>query len=1126
MAAAMGRFIVGIRSRSERTPGVGPRAVPRPTPRRPLLAASTLAVVALLCSLLPGSPAIAQQPIETRAPAEYTVLLEAPSVGQRMKEAREAGTTVGTGPRPRAASSPGLMRRAVVRTQDPVIAALVALDVQVLGSAHNVLNAVFVRATDEEAAAIREIPGVKGVVRGQRYEPMLKSVSRIVQVSAARIRPTGTQLFGEGVKIGIIDSGLDFDHEAFSDPTLTSLEGYPRGDPQYIDLASTKVIVVRSYVHLLNSRIPVSSTPDDDSPWDLSGHGTAVSMIAAGKRIDTPLGPVSGIAPKARLGVYKVFGSPGLNFYTADHTVIAALDDAVDDGMDIVNLSLGNPVYYPWNAVGRDCGRRSPEAACNPLAFAAQSVVEDFDIVVVAAAGNHGFLGIHPAPAKSTIISPGSSPGVITVGGTGNAAALNESVRIGERTFSAATGTGPEADGPLTASAVLASELTDAQGCEPYPDQSLVGKIAVVDRGECFFVDKVENADAAGAAGVLVINHEGDDLVTMALLQFTDIPGFFVGEADGAIIRELLADPGNPLTLEPTPTESEQPWAYVAARSSRGPNLALLPKPDLVAPGLEVYTAAPRHNDQGTLFTPSGFRTISGTSFAAPVVTGAAAIISQAYPSFTARQVASALINSASSQVLENGEPARLTSAGAGVLDIAAALRPNATAVPPSIGFGSVEDAAFPIRRRLVIANKAKFRQSYWMRAEPRDADANARVTIGGRRAAVFRLGPGETTEVDIVLEGSRPAPGLYEGRLRLTSLMGFGSVSIPYMYAAGDNEPFDALRFRGRFETGVAGEASTESVVARVVDQFGVPVVGRRVEFSPGQESTSIQNGSRVTGPTGLIFARVRFHPDPGDQVVVASVGQLKIPFLYNASGTRPEIASIANSANPGAAEGIAPGSLVTIAGSSFAQFPSGPAPTPQIRRLPLSRKGVTVAFDAPGIDVSEPGRFLSVEESSLTVQVPWELDGATHAYVKVRASKPSEPVRFSVAEAAPGIFSFASGDQSFAAALRFDGTVVTVGNPAVAGRAVTITMTGNGPVESTVPTGAVSSLLNSTVHSPVVVIGGESAAVTYSGLDPGMAGLYLVTAVVPASLPSGNHPLRVEINSVSSNEVLLPVQ
>ena len=1093
---------------------------------RALSAVSRLPVIALASLLGLSCVGFAQQPFESGASDDYTVLLEAPSVGERLRASRESGFKGGAVSQRRAATSAALMRRAVARTQDPVIAAIKALDVRVLGSVRNVLNAVFVRATVDQAAAIGGMPGVRGVVRGRRYEPMLKTASGIVRVSAARIRPGGTQLYGEGMRIGVIDSGLDFDHEAFRDSSLPFLDGYPRGDTQYLELASTKVIVVRSYVHLLNSRFPATSTPDDNSPWDLSGHGTAVAMIAAGKRLNTPLGPVSGIAPKARLGVYKVFGSPGLNFYTADHAVISALDDAVDDGMDVVNLSLGNPAYYPWDAKGQDCGIRFPDTACNPLAVAAQSMVEDHGIVVVAAAGNHGFLGSQPVPAKTTIISPGIAPGVITVGGTGNSASLTESVRIAEQAFEARSGTGPDADGPLMAPGVAASEIIDAQGCSPYPDRALVGKIAVIDRGDCFFVEKVEHADAAGAAGVLVINHEGDDLVEMALLESTDIPAFFVGGADGDVIRESLADPESLLTLDPTPAVSERDWAYVAPRSSRGPSLALLPKPDLVAPGLDVYTAAPKYNDQGNLFAPSGFRTISGTSFAAPLVAGAAAIVWQAYSTFTARQVASALINSASPRVLENDEPARLTSAGAGVLDMAAALRPNATAVPPSIGFGSLRGVPFPVRKQIVIANKANRPQSYLLTVQPRDADANGRVTINGGRAAVFRLDPGETKTLQIALEGSQPVPGLYEGRLKLDSLNGFGDVSIPYMYVVGDNEPFDALRFRGRYEIGIEGEAATETVVARVLDQFGVPVAGRSVQFSADQQSITIQRNSSVTGQTGLIFATVRYGPDSGDQSVVAKVGELEIPFAYNASGTRPEIVAVANSASLTSTMGIAPGSLATVSGAKLALHQSGPAPAPQVRRLPISRKGATVAFDAPDIDVSVAARISTTSEDSVTVHVPWELAGATQAYLKVRSGNHSEPFEFSVVETDPAIFSFPSGDRSFVVALRSDGTAVGEGNAVATGEAVTITMTGNGPVQSPPPTGAVSSLFNSTVHAPLAWIDGKEAEVTYSGLDPGMAGLYLVTAVVPSSLTPGNHPLHVEINGMSSNEVLLPVQ
>ena len=1090
---------------------------------RRIVRAPAVTLLALVAAFAFSSAAPAQMPPQSGESSVYTVLLASPSVGERLREPPSKG---GSFPAPRSQAGMVSMRRAVARAQDPVINDLESRGFEVLGSVRNVLNAVFVRASPEQAEAIGAMQGIAGVSRGRRYEPMLKSVSEIVRVSSARVRISGFELYGDGLKIAIIDSGLDFDHEAFEDGSLAALAGYPKGDPEYISLASPKVVAVRSYVESLNSKSIYSSSPDDYSPWDVSGHGTAVAMIAAGRRIETAVGAVSGIAPNARIGVYKVFGSPGLNFYTADHVVIMAIEDAVADGMDVLNLSLGNPTYYAWNASGSDCGRSSSIAPCDPLVAAAQSAVEDFGRVVVVAAGNYGLRGSHSVPARTTINSPGDAPFVITVGETGNAVVLKESVRIGELSFEASSGTGPDADGPLTAPAALASEFGDRLACAPFPEKTFLGRIAVIDRSECFFVTKVEHADAAGAAGVLVINHEGDDLVEMALLEDTDIPAFFVGGTDGAAIREAISEMQVPLTLDPTPNPSEQDWQFVAPQSSHGPTLSLHPKPDLVAPGLNVYTASPRYNDEGILFTPGGFRAVSGTSFAAPVVSGAAALVWQSFPSLTARQVSSALINSAKPLTLEDGELAPLAAAGAGALDIHAALRPTALMVPPSIGFGSILNSPFPIRRMLSVTNKSSRPQAFLLLIEPQNEDPNARLTIDGRQAAVFRLAANATTELEIALAGSRPQPGLYEGRLRLISLSGQGEVFVPYLFVLGDSEPFNSIQFQGRSDVGIAGEEATKSLVARVLDQYGAPVTGRPVSFRAAEGSPSILRSSPTSGPTGLIFATVRYEAEPGQQSVVAEIGDLEITFSFEASGSKPVIRAIANSASLASSSGIAAGSLATIDGGQFAAFPSGLADVPQVRPLPISRKGVTVAFDAPERDVSVAGRVYFADESSVIVQVPWELAGAESAYVSVRAGNRTAPFEFDLVAADPGIFSYQLEGQSYAMALHSDGTQVTADAPARHGEAVTISMTGNGPVRSPPATGTAGDMLAPTLSTPDVRIGGLPGDVTYSGLGPGMAGLYLVTVVIPEMLVPGDHSVQVSIGRSSSNEALLPVE
>src|SRR5207244_3131776 len=138
-------------------------------------------------------------------------------------------------------------------------------------------------------------------------------------------------------RIGIIDSGIDQTHAGFQDSSLKAPSGFPKGDSSY---TNSKVIVARSYIPLLMDSDPTFSTPDDLSPRDRMGHGTAIAMIAAGVQNTGPLGVIQGVAPKAFLGNYKIFGSPGLNEVTFDSVVGAAIDDAIADGMDVVTLSI------------------------------------------------------------------------------------------------------------------------------------------------------------------------------------------------------------------------------------------------------------------------------------------------------------------------------------------------------------------------------------------------------------------------------------------------------------------------------------------------------------------------------------------------------------------------------------------------------------------------------------------------------------------------------------------------------------------------------------------------------------------------------------------------------------------
>src|ERR1035441_7899481 len=218
--------------------------------------------------------------------------------------------------------------------QSSVLAELARRHVKVISTAQTLLNAVFVTATREEAAHLVGMPGVVRVVHLHRYRPALDKAVGLVNIPVGGVAGAGA-----GVRIGIIDSGIDQNHPGFQDSSLTPPSGFPQGDANF---TNHKVIVARSYVAL---DAAVYDTPDDNSPRDHMGHGTAIAMIAAGVENTGPLATIQGVAPKAFLGNYKIFGSPGVNEHPSYSCNNKAGESAVRDAMDVVALSLngGDP---------------------------------------------------------------------------------------------------------------------------------------------------------------------------------------------------------------------------------------------------------------------------------------------------------------------------------------------------------------------------------------------------------------------------------------------------------------------------------------------------------------------------------------------------------------------------------------------------------------------------------------------------------------------------------------------------------------------------------------------------------------------------------------------------------------
>src|ERR1017187_10082565 len=424
---------------------------------------------------------------QTRRPlAEYALVLEDPPVAQKAQS------------RVTLQSSAAQAHLQKIRgAQSRVLAELARRKVRVASTSQILVNAVFVRVAPDGAAALKDIAGVKWIQYLPPLKPLLNAAVNLVGVPAAWSAVRGSANAGAGVKIGIIDTGIDQNHPGFKDTGFTPPDGFPKGHTGY---TNNKVIVARSYISMLTDSDPVYSTPDDLSPRDRQGHGTAIAMIAAGVQNAGPLATITGVAPKAFLGNYKVFGSPGVNEYTYRSAWIQALTDAVNDRMDIVTLSLGegDPAFFGPLDTGGTC---LSEDLCDVGAQAVESATR-LGTLVVAAAGNGGNTGVQTV-TRASLDSPADAPSAIAVGATENSHLLYQTVRVNGnslRNLHGLFGDGPKIASPLTAQVKDVTTLGDnGQACAALPAGSLTGAFALIQRGTCFFSDKVNFAQAAGA---------------------------------------------------------------------------------------------------------------------------------------------------------------------------------------------------------------------------------------------------------------------------------------------------------------------------------------------------------------------------------------------------------------------------------------------------------------------------------------------------------------------------------------------------------------------------------------------------------------------------------------------------
>jgi subtilisin family serine protease len=536
-----------------------------------------------------------------------------------------------------------------------------------------VLNAVAVKLNGAAIGKIANSTDVASIEYETLYHPTLSQSYKIINAGPAWSQAGGRSTAGAGIKIGDIDTGIDQNHPFFDPTGFSYPTGFPKCDAadstthtpnQNCEYVSPKVIVAKVFNNKSNQNGFDAQAVQD--------HGTHTAGIAAGVTGKTAvvngvnIGDMSGIAPGAWLGNYNVF--PGNVTDARSEDILNAVEAAVNDGMDVLNLSLGGS-YHGNNdllAIGLD----------NAVAAG---------VTVAVAAGNSG-------PGAGTVESPGRARNVITVGASTNDHFVGQPFTFpagGGTTIGAAVG-----DFPALPTGSYDLFDTHNNGCTSV-DAGASGKLAIIDRGACTFSTKVRNAIAAGAVGVVVINNVAGDPTAMAKdgLGGDDLPAVMIGKNEGAALRAAAPTTASAVdTFQEFVTSNQD---ILAGFSSQGPtNADLAIKPDLTSVGVNVLSSITCvGKGVGCPGDGSGWAFFSGTSMATPHIAGSAAVLLQLHPGWTPAMVKSALANTSDviiKDAVTGAHDVGPTAQGAGRENLGLAADSTLFLSPASASFGQI----------------------------------------------------------------------------------------------------------------------------------------------------------------------------------------------------------------------------------------------------------------------------------------------------------------------------------------------------------------------------------------------------------------------------------------------------
>ncbi len=593
----------------------------------------------------------------------------------------------------------------LARQQDAAVAAVrAAIPKAVVQERYSILLDGFaVRVPARSLPKLLRVRGVKQVYPSVSYYAAMDRGPSVIHATDLQAA-TGDK--GQGVKIAVVDTGVDPTSPFLNPAGFSYPPGFPKGDTSK---TTAKVIVAKVFPGEPQDKNS-SKAFDPTEP-----HGTHVSGIAAGDEgTSAPAGPdhpavanLAGVAPKAWIGNYRVFTVPTpLGHEASTPEIVHAFEAAVADGMNVINFSGGGPQTDPSNDAMFETIHNVTLAGVVPV-IAAGNDREDYGF------GTAGSPGVAPdaiavaATSNSHVFSPalsvsGGPPslGAVPIKGAGGAKLPAAWSTLDQTIVDVSTVMGTDGKPVDTHLCGSATEPNTSAGT--LPAASLTGKIALASRGVCTFASKADRAKRAGAIGLILADNRFGEANAIPIPL--SLPAGMISDLDGTTLRGYASEHGGQATIRVSSDIREIQTGrsgVITSFSSAGPtDFGWFLKPDISAPGLDVLSSTP------PLTTGSTFSVFAGTSMATPHVSGAAALLVQQHPTWTPAEIKSALMSTAGAawQDTARTQEASVLLEGAGLANVLAADDPKLFTDPQSLSFQRLDVSTGTQRKSLLLS--------------------------------------------------------------------------------------------------------------------------------------------------------------------------------------------------------------------------------------------------------------------------------------------------------------------------------------------------------------------------------------------------------------------------------------